>query len=362
MRWWARRHRRRDATALRPRPPGCRRYRGDAGSPGRQWSLDCSPWRADRALQWACRCPGGAGCSRRGDRDRARTGARPDGGDRPPIAGQPLALAEDGSSLRPAYTIDGGTVPEQRERGLPGYPGGVDHVGNDAAEQFQLDVFGEALHLFGAAARHGPLTRNSWKAVEIAVDAIADNWWRPDGGIWELERRRWTHSRQILVSGLERVAGLAPHSRARDWQELANRIDDTLHRSFVHSSGRWQRAADDPELDASLLIPVLRADVDLDEDPVARRTVRALQRGVRRRPTPATRKPAPGLRARGLDRGLRVAEPLSRAFSSMRPAGRPAGCAARRRSGTAGGRPASGSRRSRHRSASASSHGRSGAR
>ena len=185
-------------------------------------------------------------------------------------------LCEDGSSLRPAYTVDGGRVPEQRERGLPGYPGGVDHVGNDAAEQFQLDVFGEALHLFAAAAQHGPLSRGSWRAVETAVEAIADNWWRPDGGIWELERRRWTHSRQMLVSGLDRVAALAPRGQARDWQELGGRIDDTLHRNFMHSSGRWQRAADDPGLDASLLIPVLRTTADLNEDVATRRTVRAL--------------------------------------------------------------------------------------
>ncbi len=184
-------------------------------------------------------------------------------------------LREDGSSLRPAYTVAGGRVPEQEERELPGYPGGVDHAGNDAAEQFQLDVFGEALHLFAAAARHGPLDKGTWQAVEIAVDTISGNWRRPDGGIWELERRRWTHSRQMLVSGLARVAALAPRSQAGDWQALAKRIDDTLRKDSVHPSGRWQRASDDAGVDASLLIPVLRSTTDLD-DLLTRRTVRAV--------------------------------------------------------------------------------------
>jgi len=184
-------------------------------------------------------------------------------------------LREDRDHVHPAYTVDGGRVPAERPRDLPGYPGGVDHAGNDAADQFQLDVFGEALHLFGAAAGHGPLDAGTWRAVEIAVEAIGKNWWRPDGGIWELERRRWTHSRQMLVSGLERVAALATHGQARDWRDLADRIDRTLHRRSVHPSGRWQRAVDDPAVDASLLIPVIRSGHEAMDD-LARRTVNAI--------------------------------------------------------------------------------------
>ncbi len=41
--------------------------------------------------------------------------------------------------------------------GLPGYPGGTDIVGNHVNGQFQLDVFGEALLLFAAAAQHDRL-------------------------------------------------------------------------------------------------------------------------------------------------------------------------------------------------------------
>jgi len=185
-------------------------------------------------------------------------------------------LREDGAHVRPAYAVDGGPVPGQDRCDTPGYPGAVDHVGNDAAEQFQLDVFGEALHLFAAAAGHGPLSADVWKSVECAVAAIEESWWRPDAGIWELRRRRWTHSRQMLSSGLDRVAGLAPSAQAQDWRLLAERIDRSLDEEFRHPSGRWQRAADDAGVDAALLIPVVRSRADPARDLTTRRTVQAV--------------------------------------------------------------------------------------
>jgi hypothetical protein len=57
-------------------------------------------------------------------------------------------LLTDGSQLTPAYTVDGGPVPDQRRLQLAGYPGGSDIVGNWVNQQFQLDAFGEALLLF----------------------------------------------------------------------------------------------------------------------------------------------------------------------------------------------------------------------
>ncbi|MER5698930.1 glycoside hydrolase family 15 protein [Streptomyces mirabilis] len=56
-------------------------------------------------------------------------------------------LHEDGPKLKPACTVDGGPVPDQRTLELPGYPGRFDRIGNHVSGQFQLDVFGEALLL-----------------------------------------------------------------------------------------------------------------------------------------------------------------------------------------------------------------------
>ncbi len=121
-------------------------------------------------------------------------------------------LLADGPRLVPAYTTDGHPVPRERSLDLPGYPGGTDIIGNRVRDQQQLDTFGETLLLFAAAARHGHLDVDGWHAVETAVDAIGLLWNEPDGGIWELDPRWWTHSRLECVAGLPRSA---PHPAPR---------------------------------------------------------------------------------------------------------------------------------------------------
>ena len=61
----------------------------------------------------------------------------------------------DGPQVKPAYTVGGGRVPDERALPLQGYPGGTARVGNWVNKQFQLDVFGEALLLFAPRPRGG---------------------------------------------------------------------------------------------------------------------------------------------------------------------------------------------------------------
>jgi hypothetical protein len=171
-------------------------------------------------------------------------------------------LLADGPGLRPAYTVDGGRVPDERALGVPGYPGGSDVIGNQANRQFQLDAFGEALDLFAVAACHDRLTDDGRRAARVAARAIAARWQEPDAGIWELEDRPWTHSRLCCAAGLRQLARYAPsRAEAADWTGLADTIvaDTSLH--AVHPSGRWQRAPDDPRLDGALLLAALRGAV-----------------------------------------------------------------------------------------------------
>ena len=173
-------------------------------------------------------------------------------------------LLADGPDLKPAYTLDGGAVPDERSLRLPGYPGGTDILGNHAHAQFQLDVFGEALLLFAAAARHDHLDSQAYRAVTAAVSAIAQRWQQPDAGVWELDTRRWTHSRLTCVAGLRAVAAHAPARDAAAFGALADAIlsDAT---NCVHPSGRWQRAPDDPRVDAALLVPAIRGALPPDD-------------------------------------------------------------------------------------------------
>ena len=183
----------------------------------------------------------------------------------------------DGPGLHPAYTVDGGPVPSERALALSGYPGGSDRIGNHAARQFQLDTFGEVLQLLAAAARLGRLDHDARKAVDIAVHAVADNWQRPDAGLWELHDARWTHSRLAVVAGLRSLATALPGRSAEDWSHLADTIVRETERRCLHPSGYWQRSEDDTRVDAALLIPLARGALPPDSAG-SLRTRRAIER------------------------------------------------------------------------------------
>jgi hypothetical protein len=184
-------------------------------------------------------------------------------------------LLAEGPKLVPAYTVDGGAVPDERTLDLPGYPGGSDVCGNWINGQFQLDAFGEALLLFATAAERDRLDSQGWRAAETAIDAIERRWREPDSGIWELDPDVWTHSRLICVAGLRRLARQQPASRAARLLALADELASWAAESAVHRSGRWQRSPDDPRVDAALLLPVIRG-LEAD-DPRARATVAAVE-------------------------------------------------------------------------------------
>jgi len=175
-------------------------------------------------------------------------------------------ILADGPDLKPAYTVDGGRVPDEHRLKLAGYPGGSARSGNRVNRQFQLDAFGEALMLFASAAGCDHLEPEHWRAAETAVAVIADRWRERDAGIWELDDRRWAHSRLTCVAGLRAIAGHAPSGPGARWNALADAILTDAAADCLHPTGRWQRAPDDERIDASLLIPAVRGAVPA-EDP-----------------------------------------------------------------------------------------------
>ena len=185
-------------------------------------------------------------------------------------------LRDHGAQLCPAYTAAGGPVPEERDLGLPGYPGGAATVGNRVGEQFQLDAFGEALLLFAAADRAERLDADGRRAADAAADAIEARWQEPEAGIWELEDAHWTHSRLACVAGLRAIAARTANARVKDRRmALARRILAETEERCTHPSGRWQRAAGDPRVDAALLLPAIRGAV-APGDPRSVATLRAV--------------------------------------------------------------------------------------
>jgi hypothetical protein len=174
-------------------------------------------------------------------------------------------VLEDGPDLRPAYTAHGGRVPDQREVDLPGYPGAPVRAGNWVNDQFQLDAFGEALLLLAAADHRGRLTDDGRQAVTTLVAGIGKRAGEPDAGIWEIDDRRWAHSRLLCAAGL-RAAARAPsftgdRGDGPAWVRQADDLVASVDLDCGHPSGRWQRSPHDRAVDAALLLPGIRGAV-----------------------------------------------------------------------------------------------------
>jgi GH15 family glucan-1,4-alpha-glucosidase len=184
-------------------------------------------------------------------------------------------LLADGPRMRPAYTVRGGPVPDERPLKLPGYPGAHPVIGNHANDQFQLDAFGEALLLFAAAADVDRLDGAHWRAAQVAAEVIAERYHDADAGIWELENRHWTHSRLMAAAGLRAISRRAPRNTAADWSALADKIIADADSDCLHPSGRWRRAPDDDRVDAALVLPAVRGALPAD-DPRTRATLKAV--------------------------------------------------------------------------------------
>jgi len=181
-------------------------------------------------------------------------------------------LRSDGPETMPAYTVEGCPIPLPRPLKVPGYPGGTDIVGNVVRDQFQLDIFGEALLLFAEAATQQRLDADGWRAAEIAASVIADRFALPECGIWEIGQRLWTHSRLIAVAGLRAIcAAGAPPALTTRALPLADHLLAEVSRTSLHRSGRFMRAPDDERVDASLLLAEIRGALP-SEDPRSRAT------------------------------------------------------------------------------------------
>src|SRR5690606_24548447 len=90
--------------------------------------------------------------------------------------------------LKIMYRIDGTSdLVEGELDHLAGYQGSRPvRIGNGAADQLQLDIYGEALdavYLLGRSGRH--IGYDVWCELVEIMEWLADNWDRPDEGIWE---------------------------------------------------------------------------------------------------------------------------------------------------------------------------------
>jgi len=169
--------------------------------------------------------------------------------------------------LRVLYRLDGG--PQVRERTLPlaGYLGSVPvRIGNGAAGQLQLDVYGDlfqAAWLYAEAGR--PNDPDIGRRLAEIADLVCRIWPERDAGLWEVRSgpQHFTQSKMMCFVALDRAlrlarAGRIPSRHATRWQKEANVIRDFVEEHcWSETMESYVRHADTGELDASLLLGVL---------------------------------------------------------------------------------------------------------
>lgn len=197
------------------------------------------------------------------------------------------AVAGDPADLQIMYGLHGERrLPEMTLDWLAGYEGSAPvRIGNGAAGQLQLDVWGEVLDCL-ALTRTSLLQDgdDSWDVQVALMEHLETAWDRPDNGLWEMRgpRRHFTHSKVMawvaadrMVKGVRDFGLSGPADR---WEALRDKIHadvmangfDAERNTFVQSYGR-------PELDASLLL-IPRVGFLAPDDPRVIGTIEAVQR------------------------------------------------------------------------------------
>ena len=169
---------------------------------------------------------------------------------------------------------------------LPGYAGSRPvRIGNAAADQLQLDVFGEVADALHAGRKGGlPPSDAAW-ALECALAKhLAGAWTQPDEGIWEVRgpRRDFTHSKVMAWVAFDRavkaVENFSHAGPVDHWRALRDRIhEEVCRRAYDPAQGSFVQSYGGRELDASLLLMPLVGFLPAS-DPRIRGTVDAIQR------------------------------------------------------------------------------------
>ncbi|CAN7630173.1 glycoside hydrolase family 15 protein [Neorhizobium sp. LjRoot104] len=173
------------------------------------------------------------------------------------------AIAGTPEQMQIMYGVGGErSLPEFELDWLGGYEGSLPvRIGNAAADQFQLDVYGEVADALAQARKHGlPAHPRTDSMARVLLPFLEKSWREPDEGIWEVRggRDHFTHSKVMAWVAFDRTARLAEDSddtgAALRWRAVADEIHaDVCRKAYNEELGSFVQSYGSKVLDASLL-------------------------------------------------------------------------------------------------------------
>jgi GH15 family glucan-1,4-alpha-glucosidase len=193
----------------------------------------------------------------------------------------------DSGPLKIMYRVDGTSdLVEETLDHFEGWRGSRPvRIGNGAADQLQLDIYGEAADaIFLADSRGIEPAHQGWMALTGIVDWLCDHWDQPDEGIWETRggRRNFTYGRFQTWVALDRAIRMAqrrgrPADIARWTTERDAVYRQIMERGWNAKAGAFTQHYDTEVLDSSLLMMPLQGFI-APRDPMWVSTLEAMDR------------------------------------------------------------------------------------
>ncbi|MGF7238045.1 MAG: glycoside hydrolase family 15 protein [Frankia sp.] len=187
--------------------------------------------------------------------------------------------------LKIMYRVDGSSdLVEDTLPHLAGYQGSTPvRIGNGAADQLQLDIYGEALDAIYFADRHGVgVPHQTWTRLVDMLDWLCEHWDEPEEGIWESRggRKDYVYGRVNSWAAFDRAIRLAterglPGNVTRWTTERDAVYREIMQRGWSDKRQAFVQHFDTDVLDASVL-RMVQVGLVTPDDPMWRSTLDAM--------------------------------------------------------------------------------------